>query len=59
MGIPEIGKKKPFTGWGLSAMLVERSREFWSLVGQAELLIDKFYDVELILNQGWFVQVSR
>jgi hypothetical protein len=33
MGIAEIGKKKPFTGCGQSAMLVERSREFWSLVG--------------------------
>lgn len=40
-------------------MLVERSREFWSLVDQTSLLIDKFYDVELILNQGWFGRVSR
>jgi hypothetical protein len=34
MGIPESGAKKPFTGWVLSAMLVERSRKFWSLVDQ-------------------------
>jgi hypothetical protein len=33
MRIAEIGLKKLFTGWGLSAMLVERSRKFWSLVG--------------------------
>ena len=59
MGIAEIGTKKPFTGWVLSAMLVERSREIWSSVDQTSLLIDKFYDVELILNQGWFGRVSR
>jgi hypothetical protein len=54
MGIAEIGKKKPFTGCGQSAMLVERSREFWSLVGQIRLPMHKFYDAELVLNQGWF-----
>ena len=40
-------------------MLVERSREFWSLVAQIELLMDGFYDAEMVLNQGWFGQVSR
>jgi hypothetical protein len=34
MGIPEFGQKKPFTGWVLSAMLVEQSRVFWSVVDQ-------------------------
>jgi hypothetical protein len=40
-------------------MLVERSRKFWSLVGQIKLFIEKFYGVELVLNQGWFQRVSR
>jgi hypothetical protein len=59
MRIAEIGLKKLFTGWGLSAMLVERSRKYWSLVGQIKLFLNKFYEIRPFLNQGWFGRVSR
>ena len=59
MGIAEIGQKKPFTGWDLSAMLVERSRKFWSLVDQIRSFLNKFYGTRPFLNQGWFGRVSR
>ena len=59
MGIAEFGLKKPFTGLTLSAMLVERSRKIWSLMGQIKLFLNKFYEIRPFLNQGWFGRVSR
>jgi hypothetical protein len=59
MGIAEFGLKKPFTGWGLSAMLVERSRQIWSLVGQAELFLMRFYEIRPFFEPRLVRQVSR
>jgi hypothetical protein len=39
--------------------MVERSRRFWSFVGQIKLLVNKFYDVEAVLKAVELGRVSR